>query len=298
MQTCRFVVVLALVSAVAGCFSFTASSSFTQRDLTKQADTARTAQTTQADVHKLLGEPWISSERWRVEVYRRTGNYRELVVMFGLLPFPIPAPIPSPKEDLTGYTLVTYSSAGVVEDIDTAISKYPAPPLAAIQAGDFAFTEKRPLPAGPIGPASQALIVSHERFAGTYVNSCTVLVGCSKICDNSIDVQLDDDRSTKYALGSLGTSLIPLVGQPGAHTLRFRAKNAVRGEVSTRFTCPASGPRYVISSVFIRTTHHMENLFRPNSHLEGTARILNEVPAELKDSGVVLWSNGQWLVER
>ena len=299
MQLCRFLVVLVLVSAVAGCFTFTASSSFTQKDLTKQADAARVTLTTQADVHKLLGEPWISSERWRVEVYRRTGNYRELMVMFGLLPFPVPAPIPTPKEDLTGYTLVTYSTAGVVEGVDTAISKYPDPPLADIQVGDFAFTEKKPFPVGPIGPASQALIVSHERFAGTDVHSCTVLIGCSKTCSASIEMQLDDDTSTKYVLGTLGTSLVPLVAEPGTHTLHFWAKdNAGTGEVSTRFTCPASELRYAISSVLIRITHPMENLFRANSRLEGAVQIQDEVPAELKGVGVLLWTNGRWRVER
>src|SRR5579883_599256 len=162
MQPNRIIVVVVLTSAVAGCFTVTASSSFTQKELTKQAGVARATSTTQADIHKLLGEPWISSERWRVEVYRKTGSYRELLMTLGLLPFPLPAPIPMPKEDLTGYTLVTYSASGVVEAVDTAVSKYPNSPLAHLQTGDFAFTEKEPPAGGPIHTALQALIVSHE----------------------------------------------------------------------------------------------------------------------------------------
>jgi hypothetical protein len=295
----RFVVVLVLASAVGGCFTVTASSSFTQKELTKKAEVATATPTTQADVHKLLGEPWIASDRWRVEVYRKTGNYRELLVMFGLLPFPIPAPIPLPKEGLTGYTLVTYSAAGVVEGADATVSKSPDSPLADIQAGDFAFMEK---PDEPIHTTSQALIVSHERFAATDVRSCTVLVGCSETwckSDAPIEMQLDGDTSTKYVLGTFGHSLVPLMAEPGAHTLNFSAAGkAGWGQVSTRFTCPASELRYVIPSAVIRRTYRPENLFLPRSRLEGTVQIRNEVPAELKDSGVLLWTNGRWLVER
>lgn|SRR5579863_5236866 len=298
VATMRFVVVLVLASAVAGCFTVTTSSSFTQKELTKKAEVAAATPTTQADVHKLLGEPWLAGERWRVEVYRKTGNYRELLVMFGLLPFPIPAPLPLPKEDLTGYTLVTYSAAGVVEGVDTAVSKSPDSALADLQAGDFAFMEK---PETPI-QATSALIVSHERFAATGVHSCTVLVGCSeKWCksDAPIEMQLDGDTSTKYVLGTFGHPLVPLMADPGAHTLHFSAAGkAGWGEVSTPFTCPASKLRYVIPSAAIRRTYRMENLFWPHSRLEGTVQIRNEVPTELKDSGVLLWTDGRWLVER
>lgn len=295
----RFVVVLALASAVGGCFTVTTSSSFTQKELRKKAAAAVATPTTQADVHKLLGEPWIASERWRVEVYRKTGNYRELLVMFGLLPFPIPAPIPLPKEDLTGYTLVTYSAAGVVEGVDTTVSKSPDSPVADIQAGDYAFMEK---PQAPLHTTSQALIVSHERFAAIDVHSCTVLVGCSEMrcrSDSPIEIQLDGDPSPKYVLGTFGQALVPLMAEPGAHTLHFSAAGrAGWGELSTRFTCPASELRYVIPSAVIRRTYRLENLFAPHSRLEGTVQIQNEVPAELKDSGVLLWTNGRWLVER
>ncbi len=309
-QSCRFVVVLVIASAVAGCFAVTASSSFTQKELRKQADVALATQTTQADVHKALGEPWLSSEHWRVEVYRKTGNYHELLVIFGLLPFPIPAPIPMPKETLTGYTLVSYSAAGVVEAVDTAVSKYPDPPLAHIQAGDFAFTEKKLPPGAPIGTALQELIVSHDRFAAssirTGVHSCTVLVGCREMwCRSSspIKMQLDGDTSTKDVLRTFGSDgghpLVPLTPEPGAHTLHFSVEGkADWGEVSTQFTCSASELWYLNPTALIRSTHRIENLFWPHSRLEGTVQIQNEVPAELKDSGVLLWTNGRWLVDR
>lgn len=300
---------MVLASVMAGCFMMTTSSSFSQKELTKKADVALANPTTQADVRKLLGEPWISSERWRVEVYRKTGNYRELLVTFGLLPFPIPAPIPMPKEDLTGYTLVSYSTSGVVEAVDTAVSKYPDSPLAHMQAGDFAFTEKEPPAGAPTRMALQALIVSHERFAasaiGTEVRSCTVLVGCSATsCTSSpIEMQLDGDTSTKYVLGTFGSGgrnpLVPLTPKPGAHTLHFSVLGEVDwGEVSTQFTCPAPELLYVIPTALIRRTYRIENLFRPHARLEGTVQIQNEVPAELKESGVLLWTNGRWLVER
>lgn len=307
MQSCRFIFVTVLASAVAGCFTVTTSSSFTQKELTKKADVARANPTTRADVHKLLGEPWISSERWQVEVYRKMGNYRELLVTFGLLPFPIPAPIPMPKQDMTGYTLVSYSASGVVEAVDTAVSKYPEPPLAHIQAGDFAFTERQPPPGASNRTEVQALIVSHERFAasgiGADVHSCKVLVGCSGTGPESspIAMQLDDDTSRGYVLvGSAGRyPLMPLTLEPGAHALEFSAEGqAGLGKVSTQFTCRPSQLQYAIATVRIRTTFPIEKLFWPISRFEGTVQVQNEVPAEAKDSGVLLWSNGQWLAER
>ncbi len=309
MQWYRPVFVMILASAVAGCFTLTASSSFSQQDLTKKTDAARTTPTTQSELHNVLGEPWISSEHWRVEVYRKRGSYRELLVTLGLLPFPIPAPIPMAKQDLTGYTLVSYTAAGVVEAVDAAVSKYPDPPLAHLQAGDFAFTEKEPPLGAPIRTASQALIVSHERFASgmrTAMRSCMLLVGCSEMeCKSTspIEMQLDGDSLTRYGLGTVGSQgfhpLVPLTPEPGAHTLQFSVEgNAGLGEISAQLTCRASEIRYVIPTILIRRTYAAERLLWPKSRLEGTVRIENEVPVELKDSGVLLWANGRWLVER
>ncbi len=308
MQWFRFVVVLVLASAVTGCFLVTTSSSFTQKELTKKAEVAVATPTTRADVRKLLGEPWIASERWRVEVYRRTGNYRELLVMFGLLPFPIPAPIPLPKEDLTGYTLVSYSAADVVEAVDTAISKYPNSPFALMQAGDFAFMEENAAPGTPNGTASQALIVSHERFAASRmqadVNSCTVLVGCSpcKIWDTySIQMQLDDDPSTRYVPSTFGSHrkypFVPLTPIDGEHTLHF-SQPALEGEIKTQFSCPSPELRYAHLILVAPALFTWENVFSLHLKLIGTVQMSNEVPASLKDSGVLLWTNGRWLVDR
>ena len=302
------VLVLALAGALAGCFTVTSSSSVTPKELTAQAHAALATPMRQAEVHERLGEPWISSDRWRVEVYRKTGNYRELLVTFGLLPFPLPAPIPLPKEDLTGYILVSYSAAGVVEGVDTAVSKYPQAPLAHLQVGAFAFMEKEPPADSRTRTALQALIVSHERFAATgrRTDACTVLVGCAQMgCGSSapIDIQLDDDASTKVPMGALGSGgrfpLVPLTPEPGAHTLHVSVQGkADWGEVSTSFTCAASELQYLMPAVRVLRTHRRENLFWPQSRLEGTVQVQNTVPAEIELSGVLLWTNGRWLDER
>jgi hypothetical protein len=106
-QSWRFIVIVVLASGVAGCYVFPTSSSLTQRELSSKANAALATPATRAKVHDLLGDPWISSDRWRIEVYRKTGNYHELLVTLSLLP-PVPLPLPLPgKKDLTGYTLVS-----------------------------------------------------------------------------------------------------------------------------------------------------------------------------------------------
>jgi hypothetical protein len=304
------IAIVALASGVAGCYVFPTSSSLTEKELSSKANAALATPATRAKVHDLLGDPWISSDRWRIEVYRKTGNYHELLVTLSLLP-PVPLPLPIPgKKDLTGYTLVSYSPGGVVDAVGTAISKYPESPLAHIQAGDFAFTEQEPPPGSPIRTALQALIVSDERFTAPDVridvHSCTVLVGCSQMwCKSSapIELQLDGDASTKYVMGTFGSGrrypLMPLMPEPGAHTLNFSAVDKGGwGEVSTPFTCPPSALQYVIPTALVRRTHRIENLFWPHSRLEVTVQIQKDAPAELKESGVLLWTNGRWLVQR
>ena len=92
---------------------------------------------------------------------------------------------------------------------------------------------------------------------------------------------------------------MPLTLQPGAHTLQFSAEGqAGLGKVSTQFTCRASQLQYAIATVRIRTTYPIEKLFWPISRFDGTVQLRDEMPTELKDSGVLLWSSGQWLVER
>ena len=100
-------------------------------------------QTSRHEVHERLGRPFISSERWSVEVYRvRTGH--DVSIEFALIPFWIDT------EEVIIYALVVYDDLDIVKAISWDVYRHirehhPSTYLgtefrsAKLHAGDFYF---------------------------------------------------------------------------------------------------------------------------------------------------------------
>lgn len=304
----RLLIIAIGASLLAGCVSFNAGSSFNRKDLSRKADAIRLTSKTRAEVHETLGEPWIASERWRVEVYRNRGKHWIVVVPDFLVPFPLPS-------NITGYMLVSYSATGAVDAVGTGLSEErKADCFLHIHAGDYSFIDQC---AGDPKYMGQALIASRDRFFRTYAmpdaNTCMVLVYCSESCGKlansefgslyALDLHIDDDTSSQPLINRFGAGnrfpLAPVVAPVGEHTLSVRGRESAGpndwtlGEISSQFACAAHALLYALPVPVLSKAS-----WRPFSrqHLGGTVQIQSEIPANLGDSGVMLWTNGRWLV--
>ncbi len=304
----RFLIIAIGASLLTGCVWFNAGSSFNRKDLSRKANTIRLASKTRAEVHEMLGEPWIASARWRVEVYRNMGKHWVVVIPDFLVPFPVPS-------NITGYMLVSYSATGAVDAVGTGLSEdRKADCFLNIQAGDYSFIDQC---AGNPRYMGQALIASHDRFFRTYAasdaNTCMVLVYCPESCGKpadsefgslfALDLQIDDDSSSRPLINRFGAGsrfpLVPVVAGVGEHTLRVRARESAGpndfnlGEISSQFTCPAHALLYAVPVPALSKASWWPF---SRQHLGGTVQIQSEIPANLSESGVMLWTNGRWLV--
>jgi hypothetical protein len=305
----RFLVIAVGASLLTGCVWFNAGSSFNRKDLSRKANTIRLGAKTRAEVHEMLGEPWIASEHWRVEVYRNTGKHWQVIIPDFLVPLPMPS-------NISGYTLVSYSATGAVDAVGTGLSEERKEHCYLnIQAGDYSFIDQC---AGNPKYMGQALIASHDRFFRAFAASdakpCTVLVYCPESCGKpadwdlgsefALDLQIDDDTSSRplinrFAAGSR-FPLVPVVAGVGKHTLRVRGRGSNGpndfnlGEISSQFTCPAQGLLYAVTIPAL-SKRSWWPFSRPT--LSGAVQVQSEIPANLSDSGVMLWTtHGRWLV--
>jgi hypothetical protein len=164
----------------------------------------------------------------------------------------------------------------------------------------------------------QALIASHDRFFRTFAASdakpCTVLVYCSESCGKpadwdlgsefALDLQIDDDTSSRPLINRFAAGgrfpLVPVVARVGKHTLRVRGRGSNGpndfnlGEISSQFTCPAQGLLYAVTIPAL-SKRSWWPFSRPT--LSGGVQVQSEIPANLSDSGVMLWTtHGRWLV--
>ena len=150
-----------------------------------------------ADVHALLGEPWLANEPLGVEVYRLEGKQRNMAVVFA----PYPVPLPSFSDKLQVYTLVSYDAEGFVaarasEYVQAAM---PDRPTLVVRAGDLEFVHERP------DTVSVSLDHYLRTLAGhTAAPACTLLVGCGgarleeaddlEICFSAAGLHVDEGK--------------------------------------------------------------------------------------------------------
>ena len=150
-----------------------------------------------ADVHALLGEPWLANEPLGIEVYRLEGKQRNMAVVFA----PYPVPLPSFSDKLQVYTLVSYDTEGSVsarasEYVQAAI---PDQPTLVVHAGDLEFVHEKP----------DTLSVSLDHYLRALARhatapACTLLVGCDgtrreesddlEICFSAAGLHVDEGR--------------------------------------------------------------------------------------------------------
>ncbi len=164
----------ALALAALGCAAEIAGHEpFSREDIAAEATAARESQWARAEVRGALGEPWLSSERRRIDVFRTTGKQRNAMLIFA----PYPIPLPSFSKRYRGITLVSYDAAGRVGSAESGFttSTLGQPNSSfGIAAGDYLLVD---------GTLGRTLSVSLARFAADLGDraaapGCLLLVAC------------------------------------------------------------------------------------------------------------------------
>ncbi len=175
---------------------------------------------TRADVHALLGAPWLASDPFGVEVYRLQGTQR-FIDFFMVIPVPT-------SGTLEVYSLVTYSTDGRVSG--TASDFVPtAGRTIVLRAGGFEFVHGEPV----LNRLRDTLSVSLERWLEVRATrpaptTCTLLV--------------DGDRAHLAALGEGGTcNCTSKLSVDGAKQRNVRVMELSINQSDTRSSCQNVG---------------------------------------------------------
>jgi len=232
---------------------------------------------TRDEVIAEIGKPWISDERYRVDVFRVSSTQYNIIFV---LPFPLP--FPDVPTDFHGYSLVSYAPNGRVEAADWAYDVDPFGTARDVErehrkftarAGDFVLEHPKPLLGGV---KELALGVTHARFlrelhADAHSSaSCTLLTVCGvflpnlgwsvnrDVCFNRLHL---DNRDVGEAVVANQYSM-PIRVAPGTHHLSFTSEDFT-GAAETTLNCAAGEVWYAkFRSELTQKYSSMESLSR------------------------------------
>ena len=212
-------------------------------------------QTDRAAARQLLGEPWLTSEYWRFDLFRMMGQ--DVLAAFIFAPVPVPMGVFS--DDVRGYVLVSYDESRHVSAYDKGIThgenlswRTPVEGEDSILliAGEDGFAVET----GHHTPSVFIPAVRRDEYLRAHRPSdrCMVLVGCKQeLCSNALVLDRDPPRPLPGALSRMRrtergvevlptqTWLAPLTLQPGRHRLEIPPNPHTTLEASVEFSCGA-----------------------------------------------------------
>jgi hypothetical protein len=294
--------ILLVAMALSGCGEVTVLS-----EVPDELDTLRSqitpGQTSRNEVQEKLGQPFIRSESWRVEVYRARSGH-DVTTVIGVLPFWIYA------KNVYIYALIVYDENGVVEAIDWDVYQHdPDQPLtgkselfdirsAMLQAGGFIFVSidqrgalRKDLLLAPASKTPDVL----QMPLSTGMCAIVLLLPDSVL---STEFYLDAKRVggtpiLSYWAVYLDTKAFTRVSRSaGVHELKVKIPS--QESISHKFTCNA-GQRLFIYPKFTRVRIESPGPFRSPFRYEGEV-VIRDTPLESHDNWQrVLFYKGKWL---
>jgi hypothetical protein len=284
-----------LAIALGGCGVYPLKQSQIETRLDQMTAPIAVGKVDRVAVRRFLGEPYLSSEYWRFDLFRITDSSKEILVLL--------IPIPQEYVDI-GYVLVTYGADGGVSAFDSGATldkpQSWAQPNLVLQAGTVGFAAE---PAArilrPTGSdteaAGQTLFVAggpRDEYLEMVSNAshCTVLTGCQagQTCTNSLFV---DDGEARAMPGSLAAPsrtpdergdypqvvwnwLVPLSLPPGMHSIQTFVDR--KPFASASFECAAGELLYL--------------------WIDQPMRLSRDSPAGLQEQPLLIYRDGVWLV--
>jgi hypothetical protein len=288
---------------------------------------------TRDGVHALLGQPWLSSEAFDIEIYRLQGKQHNLLVIFA----PYPVPLPDFSDKLETYTLVVYGEDGQVSErnFGFASSSTGSPPTLILRAGEFEFVHG-------FGDTisvtlDRYLQVRAARAAGP---TCTVLLGCDEarlaaagdrgFCACSTNLRVDDGERQSLSLmapavipyerampatecaatggrfqplGETGVgsciytprALYPLTLTAGRHLLRFSMKRSEQA-APVEVACESEGvSRVTLGGKFMLCTRFENERMQVDRPKESSIALTQLTLPAQPDMRVLVYDHGAWL---
>jgi hypothetical protein len=225
-----------------------------------------------AEVHRLLGKPWVEDDDWSLEVFRKS------------------------KRNVTSLVLVRYDLQGKVAAYDqgtTGGGRACGLPIGLdLKAGSARLESAWN---GSISLLAEPEARDEYLARGTDPGQCTVLVGfTAKAWVHKLSI--DDQVVTSPPTGTR-PGLRQLTLAPGPHRLGVPSSMYHTLEVSEPFSCAAGELAYAAIRVQPPIGSKAEQgEFHWRRPLEGSITVSSQIPDRLRDQPLLIWQNGIWLV--
>lgn len=230
------------------------------------------AETDRAEVHQLLGTPWVAGDDWGLEVFRKS------------------------KRKATSLVLVRYDIQDRVAAYDqgTAGGAHACelPIGLDLKAGSVRLTYAWN---GSISLVAEPAARDEYLARGTEPGLCTVLIGFTAtawVHKLSIDGQ---DITSHPDFVRPGLRLLTLA--PGSHRLEVPSSMYHALELAVPFSCAAGELTY--AAIEIRPpggSKAEQGEFHWRRPLEGAITLSGQMPEPFRDQPLMIWRDGTWLV--
>jgi hypothetical protein len=271
MRPTRVCGILVLACALSACIGVPLHTSSVEKDLPEIAASIVAGETDRTHVRQALGEPIISSQYWRFDAFRITEWNTGVIVFGGGIPVPV-----WDKED--GYILVAYDERGRAAEVQYGLRSYDwsvgeQPAAVTVRDLQLRATGKEAFLAVPPDRRDQYL---HDVPTG---DRCRVLIGAVEwISDIALVV---DGRPGPALPKTMNDTLLVLNLTPSSHRIEFPGTAPAIANVRCE-----SGKTYYIA-VKPSTSHKRSIEFN----------LSTEAPYGFAYQALLIWGNGQWLVD-
>lgn len=287
----RGVVLGALVGlALGGCFGVPLSRSNVEETL--QTTSIEVGVADRAEVRQAVGQPILSSEYWRFDVFR-IADWNRGVLFLGYFPIPM-------WEKNEGFVLVTYGDDGRVLEVASGHRAKgfwvtsSANPETSIELGDLQLWTAD----------DQLYVAANPKLRDAYLDrsvsegSCRVVLG-SERREYPVRVHVDDASTVRDAGTVIGARpsqpLTVLTLRAGTH--RIDAVPIVgRDSIpeSFQFNCDSGATRYALLKV--EWQGESGAMFR-RLRYRAVVEIMEEKPHVFAPLPLLIWGDGSWRVE-
>ncbi len=312
-----------LLPALSGCWGIqhTVDDTEVLAQQSRQAAVIRQGETTRAEVRALLGEPWLGSAFWGVEVYRASDTEREAGLVF-LLYVPVYGGVVS--ADWQSFVLVAYDEADRVSAVASGRMSGkgwlagPGENWLMVRANGTTLATDALWKGVPLLLADgQKLAAYLDRQRGS--GDCTLVLACEKGADCPDQLVVADgapvnpgfvslacpagapcpdgqlEQRVSLSTGEVMVVSVPVLHpvslSPGEHTVQLGSRK-LRGHSTVPVRC---GPGEVLYGRISGAVTGGSWLRK--GRLAATLTLQPQLPAEWSDYSIALWRQGRWIAE-